>query len=1310
MFRPLTAPKAITRVIAGTVAVAICSLGLSSPAAAGVAEEKAAATLQLIVTMKPGTSPAQRGGLAARNGGADVRDVAKLNKRIVRVPSSEVTQYLAKYRADSSVAAVEVSRVRKAAGTPSDPSYADQWALPKIGWDTVYGQPVAGSATIAVLDTGVDGTNPDLSGRLVAGYSAFGTGAETTDPNGHGTWLSSIAAAATDNAEGIAGVAYAGAKIMPVQVLDASGNGQDADVISGITYAADNGADVILMGFSDPGYSQALQDAVDYAWSKGAVIVAATGNGGSSTSTYPAGDAKVVGVSGTTSSDTLASGSNYGEDAFIGAPGVGVLADAVGGGTKSVSGTSASAAIVAGAAALLKASDSAASNGAVVGRLARNADPAGSVAETGNGRVNLARSLADTSTAEVVPVGTNGALTGGPFVGPYTSAALTITATFNTSATSIDVTMTGSDPNANKFYIYSYFPPGTPVTGTPAHVGACLDGLAGGADSYVLPVGYSVGTWIITVDRFNNSADCTGRTAKTVLGQANAVVTVSIRGAVLNDLNGNGLEDDGGAPLAGATVFLYRDANANGTLETASDTNLGSSTSSATGAYSFGGSLTAATYFVLRANPSGYASTNAVPGTGAGSLSTKVSNDILKVVISTSGAQSTANDFLAQQVNASISGTVYSDANGDGTLDAGETGNAGVTVTRTGTGTTSATTNANGTYTFSGLAAGTYSLDYTVPANYTNTGTKPLAGVVVAAGAAVSGKNFFAQNSGGSIAGTVYNDANGNGSLDAGETGIAGVTVSRTGSVTTTTNASGAYSFTGLTAATYSIDYTVPTGYANTGTRPLSVAVAAGQTVANQNLFARRTTATAISSNLNPSTYGGSVTYTATVTSGAGNPNSLGTVTFSDGATVLCSGVALSANTASCSTAALKSGSHSITAVYSGTSTSPGYSGSTSPTLTQTVNSAPLTITGDNASRTYGDPNPAFTASYSGFVNGDTVVSLGGALTLTTSAVPASSVGTYAIVPSGQTSSNYAITFVNGTLTVIKATLTVTADPKSRGYGDANPAFTATISGFKNGQTLGTSGVTGSPACTSAAGASSPVGPYAITCAQGTLAAANYDFSYVAGTLTVTKATLTVTADPKSRGYGDANPTFTATISGFQNGQTLGTSDVTGTASCTSAATASTPAGSYAITCTQGTLAAANYDFTYIAGTLTVTKATITVTANDKTRAYGDANPTFTASYAGFVNGQTLATSAISGVPSLTTLATASSHVGSYPINAAVGTLSSANYDFAFVAGTLSITRAPLTITAANASKVYGQANPALTGSIVGLQNGDAIT
>jgi hypothetical protein len=132
-----------------------------------------------------------------------------------------------------------------------------------------------------------------------------------------------------------------------------------------------------------------------------------------------------------------------------------------------------------------------------------------------------------------------------------------------------------------------------------------------------------------------------------------------------------------------------------------------------------------------------------------------------------------------------------------------------------------------------------------------------------------------------------------------------------------------------------------------------------------------------------------------------------------------------------------------------------------------------------------------------------------------------------------------------------------------------------------------------------------------------------------------------------------------------------------------------------------------NYHILYSNGTLAVGKASVLVKANNATRLYGSANPAFTATYTGFVNGETLATSGIGGSPSLTTTATAASLIGPYPINAAIGSLSSNNYTFTFAGGTLTITQAPLTVKADDKVIFVGDPLPTLTGTIAVLKNGD---
>jgi hypothetical protein len=168
---------------------------------------------------------------------------------------------------------------------------------------------------------------------------------------------------------------------------------------------------------------------------------------------------------------------------------------------------------------------------------------------------------------------------------------------------------------------------------------------------------------------------------------------------------------------------------------------------------------------------------------------------------------------------------------------------------------------------------------------------------------------------------------------------------------------------------------------------------------------------------------------------------------------------------------------------------------------TLTVGQTTLTVTAANASRVYGAANPAFTASATGAVNGDSF-----SFTESTTATPASPAGTYSIVPgaTGANLANYNIVNVNGALTVNKASLTVTPNNQSIVAGSALPSLSATITGFVNGDTQTV--VTGLPALTTTATSSAPAGSYSIIATLGTLAAANYSFTFGTGTLTITPA------------------------------------------------------------------------------------------------------------------------------------------------------------------------------------------------------------
>jgi len=264
------------------------------------------------------------------------------------------------------------------------------------------------------------------------------------------------------------------------------------------------------------------------------------------------------------------------------------------------------------------------------------------------------------------------------------------------------------------------------------------------------------------------------------------------------------------------------------------------------------------------------------------------------------------------------------------------------------------------------------------------------------------------------------------------------------------------------------------------------------------------------------------------------------------------------------------------------------------------------------------------------------------------------------------------------TVTVSKATLTVTANNLSKVYGAANPTLTYTMNGFVNGDS--SSVVSGAPALSTSASTGSGVGGYPITVSAGTLAAANYTFTLENGTLSVTPAALAVTANNLSKVYGTANPTLTYTMNGFVNGD--GSSVVSGAPALSTTASTGSGVGGYPITISAGTLAAANYTFTLETGTLSVTTAALTVTAQPQSRFAGQSNPPLTVTYSGFVNGDTAQT--LVSPPNVTTTATPTSPPGVYPIS--VGGAASPNYAISYVNSTLTVK--PVTVQGISIGKI----------------------
>lgn len=233
---------------------------------------------------------------------------------------------------------------------PTDPLWRKQWGPALIGapaaWAVTTGSP---RVVIAVLDSGVDFSQPDLRGALVPGYDFVNGDNDPSDDNGHGTRTAGIVGARADNGMGISGVCPR-CSVMPVKVTSANGTGTWLNVASGIAWAADHGASVISMSFGG-GSSDAVAAAIRYAQSKGVLVVAAAGNGGSTQPFYPAADPGVLSVAGTEKTGKLYSWSNYGSWVDVAAPGCDTTTF-VGDEFGQFCGTSASAPVVAGLAGL----------------------------------------------------------------------------------------------------------------------------------------------------------------------------------------------------------------------------------------------------------------------------------------------------------------------------------------------------------------------------------------------------------------------------------------------------------------------------------------------------------------------------------------------------------------------------------------------------------------------------------------------------------------------------------------------------------------------------------------------------------------------------------------------------------------------------------------------------------------------------------------------------------------------------------------------------------------------------------------------
>lgn len=322
---------------------------------------------------------------------------------ILIVPKGTNTpQMISEYNRTPGVEFAEADGIGGVALTPNDPLIGNCYGMNNTGqnggvpdadidafeaWDLYTG---GDQITIAVIDSGVDHTITELKNKYVPGWNTYNNTGDTMDRLPHGTHVTGTATAEGNNNFGVAGVSWNG-RFMPVKVLSDGGSGSESQCGAGMIYAADNGAKIGTMSLQYYTGSSAFNDAVNYAWGKGVLLIAATGNNQGRRVAYPAKFQNCFGIGATTNTDSIASFSNYGPEVDVAAPGENVYSTLPGNSYAYYSGTSMATPHTSGTAMLLWSYDITLTNAEVFELIRSTAEDKGAAGfdeRFGWGRIN----------------------------------------------------------------------------------------------------------------------------------------------------------------------------------------------------------------------------------------------------------------------------------------------------------------------------------------------------------------------------------------------------------------------------------------------------------------------------------------------------------------------------------------------------------------------------------------------------------------------------------------------------------------------------------------------------------------------------------------------------------------------------------------------------------------------------------------------------------------------------------------------------------------------------------------------------------
>lgn len=453
----MKSPASLRKPVLATLVVALGAALV--PAQAVAADEAQWVPGRLLVQPRAGLSEAEFDKIIKKQGGKQVGKIEGINVRVIQLPpqaSEKAVEALLKNNKHLKFA--ERDMIVRPEGTANDTYYSSAWHLPKIGATTAWDVTTGDNVVIAVLDSGVDATHPDLAGRLIPGWNFYDNNSNTADVFGHGTLVAGSASANTNNGVGVASVA-GNALIMPLRISATDGSASFSNMAKALTWAADKGAHVANISYQSVSGSATVASAAQYMKNKGGVTVVAAGNTGVEQTFAPTDT--MISVSATTSSDAVASWSSYGSYVDVAAPGSGIWTTKKGGGYGSANGTSFASPVTAAVIAMMRSVNPVlppADLEKILISTAVDLGTAGFDKKFGHGRINAAAAVSAAQSAKVSDTSAPSVGIGAPIAGAKVSGlvAVDVSASDNVGVSRVELFVNGTKFASDTTAPYSF--------------------------------------------------------------------------------------------------------------------------------------------------------------------------------------------------------------------------------------------------------------------------------------------------------------------------------------------------------------------------------------------------------------------------------------------------------------------------------------------------------------------------------------------------------------------------------------------------------------------------------------------------------------------------------------------------------------------------------------------------------------------------------------------------------------------------------------------------------------------------------------